>query len=225
MLDNSGNSDFTEGKLTALNLILITNLTSKFFNKAFVYNITSGLICSSQHKNVGSLVFPSLCVQWCIGKWNGGNLTDLEMANTFMYSGFDFHQQVWPLSWGQAMMGPYATVRAPSKTGVVLHSGVQIQSKFITDLVYNFSVISGLCLVIYMNRSNFCGKRKRERFYCVMGSHSRSTSKREQRMMASKTINCFQEICARGCGTGVCCSTTCSAHIFITQEGLLAPPV
>lgn len=173
---------------------------------------------------------PSLCVQWCTGKWNRGNLTYLETANKSTCSGFDAHQVVWPLSWGQAMMWPCTTIWAPSGTGVVLDSGVQIQSKFITDLVHNLLIIAGLFVVMYMNRSNFCRKRKRERFYHMVGSH-RSASKWEQRMVASKAINCFWEVCARwwqvytSCGAGVCCSTTHCAHPSNTQEGLLAPPV
>lgn len=153
------------------------------------------------------------------------------MAKKFVCSGFDTHQLVWPLIWGQAMMWPYTTVRAPSETSVVLHSGFQIQSKLITDLAHNLLIIDGLSVVIYMNRSNFCRKRKSEKFYYLVSSHSRSTSKREQRMVASKAINCFQEVCAgwswvyASCGAGVCCSTTHPAHIPSAQEGLLAPPV
>lgn len=58
-----------------------------------------------------------------------------------------------------------------------LHIYIQIQSKFITDLVHYLLIIAALFVVIHMNRSNFCGKRKRERFYCVVGSQSRSKSK------------------------------------------------
>lgn len=144
VLGNSWESDFAERKLTTPNVILTANLTSTFFNKAFVYNITSGLniTCFSQHENVRSLMSPSLCVQWCTGKWNRGNRIYLEMANKFTCSGFDTHRLVWPLSWGQAMTWLYTTVRAPSETGVVLDSGVQIQSKFITDLAHSLLIHS-----------------------------------------------------------------------------------
>lgn len=71
-------------------------------------------------------------------------------------------------------------MREPSEKTVVmhfLHFYVQIQSKFITDLVHYLLIIAGLSVVIHMNRSNFCEKKKRERFYCIVGSQSRSKSK------------------------------------------------
>lgn len=49
-------------------------------------------------------------------------------------------------------------MREPSGKAVVLqflNLHVQIPSKFITDLVHNLLIKSGLSVVIYMNRPNF----------------------------------------------------------------------
>lgn len=79
VVGSSWKSGFTEGELTALNLILIKIWLQQFLTKHFFNNITSGLTYFSQYKNVRFLVLPSLCTQSFTGKWYRGNLPYFEM--------------------------------------------------------------------------------------------------------------------------------------------------